>query len=147
MEKEYVQIEWKELGVSVKAELLTALNPVATEKFKETLPYQSIQSHAVVAGGQMYCPYCLVLDQMQCNTELMAEQPVGRGNIELDFQYLSINYDEITENVPAVALLQVVEEDIPKLKEIGKKILNNLFYEKEYIHVAFTYLGGGGNER
>ena len=61
MEKEYIKIEWDLLKTSVRAELLTKFNPVAVERLKETLPYTSIQSHAVVAGGQMYCPYRLVL--------------------------------------------------------------------------------------
>lgn len=141
MSKEYVRIEWDELNTSITAELLTESNPTAVKRFKESLPYTSIQSHAVVAGGQMYCPYRLVLDKTECNTENMAHQPIGRGNIELDFQYLSINYDTITEGVPSIAILQVIEEDIAKLKAIGKQVLDNLFFEQNYIRVTFTYLG------
>ncbi|MCI8560688.1 MAG: hypothetical protein HFH03_06155 [Dorea sp.] len=141
MEKEYIKIEWDLLKTSVRAELLTKFNPVAVERLKETLPYTSIQSHAVVAGGQMYCPYRLVLGTDECNTENMAEQPIGRGNIELDFQYLSINYGVITEGVPAVAVLQVVKEDVPKLQWIGEQVLDNLFYGTKYMKVMMTYLG------
>ena len=71
----------------------------------------------------------------------MAEQPIGRGNIELDFQYLSINYGVITEGVPAVAVLQVVKEDVPKLQWIGEQVLDNLFYGTKYMKVMMTYLG------
>lgn len=141
MEKEYIKMEWDLLKISVRAELLTEFNPIAVERLKATLPYTSIQSHAVVAGGQMYCPYKLVLSPDECNTENMAEQPIGRGNIELDFQYLSVNYGVVTEGVPAVAVLQVVEEDIPKLQWIGEQVLDNLFYGTKYMKVVMTYLG------
>lgn len=140
--KEYVSIQWKGIDMEVTAELLTEFNPLACAEFKKSLPYKSIQSHAVVAGGQMYCPYRLLIDEDKCNTEDMSKQPVGRANIELDFQYLSINYGEITEGVPAVALLQVVEEDLYKLPIIGEKVWNNLLFGEDYIVVEFTYQGG-----
>jgi len=142
MKKEYVLIRWKTLGCQVKAEILNERNPRACEEFKKSLPYRSIQSHAVVAGGQMYCPYRLILDEKDCVTENMAEQPPGRMNIELDFQYLSLNYDVITEAVPAVALLQIVDADLEKIPAIGERVWNNLLFSDEYIPVEFTYLGG-----
>ena len=144
MEKEYVLIRWKTLDCQVRAEILNECNPRACEEFKKSLPYKSIQSHAVVAGGQMYCPYRLILDEKDCNTENMAKQPPGRMNIELDFQYLSLNYDAITEAVPAVALLQIVEEDLDKIPLIGAQVWDNLLFSDEYIPVEFTYLGGEG---
>ncbi len=146
MSREFVKIRWDALDVEVKAELLSEFNPKICAELKKTFPYRSVQSHAVVAGGQMYCPYRLIIDPQDCNTEDMSQQPPGRMNMELDFQYLSINYDEITEGVPAVAVLQVVEEDVPKLPEIGKRVWENLLFGEDYILVTFELTGGEGNE-
>lgn len=143
---EYIAINWEALGISIRAELLRSINPIICEKFYESLPYKSIQSHAVVAGGQMYCPYRLIVDAKDCNTENMAAQAMGRINMELDFQYLSINYGEITEAVPAVAILQVVDEDIDKLRDIGQRVWENLLNNNDYIVVSFEYLGGDIHE-
>ena len=139
--KDYIKINFHKIDIEITAELLTDFNPHVCDEFNKTLPYRSIQSHAVVAGDQMYCPYRLIVDREKCNFEDMSRQPDGRINIELDFQYLSINYGKMTEAVPAVALAQVVDADVPKLAVIGKAVWNNLLFEKDYILVEFLYLG------
>lgn len=136
--KEYVNINFPSLNTELRAELLMDFNPFLCEDFKKTLPSKSIQSHAVCAGDQLYCPYRLSVDWNQCNFEDMSKQPNGRVNMELDFQYLSINYGKMFESVPAAALAQIVDEDIPKLADIGKAAWNNLLFEKDYILVEFT---------
>lgn len=141
-----IVIRWPSLETEVKTRLLTELNPAACEAFIKTLPSKSIQSHAVVAGYQMYCPYRLIIDKSECVYESMERQPIGRINIDLDFQYLSINYGEITEAVSALAIAQVVKEDIGKLRDMGEKVWNNLLFSNDYILVEFEYLGGEKNE-
>ena len=142
MAKEYIRISWDKLDISVRAELLSEFNPIVCKALRETLPSRNIMSHAVVAGSQMYWPYRLVVKPEDCNTEDMSKQPEGRINLELDFQYLSMNYGPVTEAVPAIAVAQVVDEDLPKLPVIGQASWNNLLFEKDYIIVEITYLGG-----
>lgn len=139
--KEYIKIIFHKLNTEITAELLADFNPYLCEAFKKTLPNKSIQSHAVVAGDQLYCPYRLPVDSGKCNFEDMSKQPDGRINMELNFQYLSINYGKMVEAVPAAALAQVVEGDIPKLAGIGVAAWNNLLFEKDYILVEFLYIG------
>ena len=130
------------MKIEVKAKLLTELNTSACEAFIKTLPNKSIQSHAVVAGHQIYCPYRLLVDKNECAYESMERQPVGRINVDLDFQYLSINYGKITEAVPALAIAQIVTDDIDKLAILGEKVWHNLLFSDDYILVEFEYLGG-----
>lgn len=137
----FIELSWTGLEVSTKAELLTEFNPSLSEKFIETLPFESIQSHAVVAGKQMYFPYRL-LDDTAYRWERMDKQPIGRINIEFDFQYLSINYGPMTEPVPAVPLAQIIEQDIEKLKMVGKEVWNNLLHEEQYLTVNVNLIGG-----
>ena len=132
---QFVIIRWRELRESVRALLLDEVNPYACEELVGMLPVESIQSHAVVAGNQMYAPIRIALDRSRCRFENMAAQPEGRVNIELDFQYFSINYGPMTEAVPALAVAQVVDEDIPRLREIGRKVWDNLLSGQEYVHV------------
>lgn len=137
-----ITIRWHELGESVNALLLDKENAYACEEFAKLLPVESIQSHAVVAGNQMYAPIRFTPERALCNFENMAEQPEGRVNIELDFQYLSINYGPMTEAVPTLAVAQIVDSDIARLREIGRKVWDNLLYGSEYIHV---YIEEGEN--
>jgi|SRR5690625_268091 len=137
----FIELSWTGLEVSAKAELLTEFNPSLSERFIETLPFESIQSHAVVAGKQMYFPYRL-LDDTAYRWERMDKQPIGRINIEFNFQYLSINYGPMTEPVPAVPLAQIIEEDIEKLKMVGKEVWNNLLHEEQYLTVNVNLIGG-----
>ncbi len=130
-----IRIRWPELDIQLTAHLLWDFNPYACEEFCKLLPAQSIQSHAVVAGGQMYAPLRFAPQRERCNFENMAAQPEGRLNMELDFQYFSLNYGPMTEAVPALALAQVVEEDLPRLREAGALVWENLLYGKEYLHV------------
>lgn len=140
--KEFIRINFPSLKIELKAELLVNFNPSLCEEFKKTLPSKSIQTHAVCAGDQLYCPYRLPISWDQCNFEDMSKQPNGRVNMELDFQYLSINYGEMFESVPAAAIAQIVDEDIPKLSGVGKAAWNNLLFEKDFILVEFTKVDG-----
>lgn len=138
-----IVIRWPELDSSVGAVLLDKENPYACQELARLLPVESIQSHAVVAGSQMYAPIRFAPDRTRCHFENMAEQPEGRVNIELDFQYFSINYGPMTEAVPALAVAQVDEKDLPRLREIGRRVWDNLLYGRRYIHV-FIEKGGNG---
>ncbi|WP_078592633.1 hypothetical protein [Evansella clarkii] len=142
---EIITILWPDLEMEVKARLLVDLNPELCQELKDTMPIKSIQSHAVVAGKQMYFPFRFLPMGKGYNFESMDKQPLGRINIELDFQYLSINYGPMTEPVPALAVAQVIEDDIPILLQVGEKVWNNLLFSEEYLLVK-VLPGGVSNE-
>ncbi|MDW7669828.1 MAG: hypothetical protein SCJ93_13475, partial [Bacillota bacterium] len=88
-----------------------------------------------VCGKQMYFPFALEKFPKNIDYEMMNEQRIGRVNLELNFQYLSLNYGPNHEGVKAVAVGQVVDDDIDIIKEVGLEIWNNLLFSDEYIEV------------
>lgn len=128
-------MEWPQLGKYVRFKLLEDKNPIVCEEIRKQLPVVSIQSHAVVCGKQMYCPFLYTKDSGNAFYEDMSKQPEGRINLELKFLYLSVNYDVQHESIPTCPIGQVEEEDMHILKEVGEKIWYNLMYSDEYIKV------------
>ena len=105
-------MRWPKLGKAIEAEIIEKQDQALQERFWNALPFSSIQSHAVCAGIQMYCPFRLVCLPSNPFYEPMNEQLVGRISLELDFQYLAINYGPMEEPVPALPIAQVKEKDI-----------------------------------
>ncbi len=135
-----LRFRWPQIGTAITVELLDDLNPELTNLLWEALPLRSIQSHAVVAGQQMYFPTRLVLrDPDSAFVEPMHEQPKGRINFEPFFQYLSINYGPISEPVRAWPVGQVVERDISLLPDLGKRVWENLLYSKTALLVIVEH--------
>ena len=130
-------ISWPKFEKTVEAELLEEQDPKLCQDFLNALPFKSIQSHAVCAGVQMYCPFRLVSLPSHPFHEPMNEQPVGRVNLELDFQYLAINYGPMSEPVPALPIAQVRENYLPEIKLMGKMAWDNLLFSDDFIIVLF----------
>ena len=136
-------IRWPKWQKTVEAELLDQQDSGLRERFWNSLPSSSIQSHAACAGVQMYCPFRLVYKSSSFFYEPMDKQPVGRVSLELDFQYLSINYGPMREPVPALPIAQVKDPFIDDIKIIGKMAWENLLFSKEFVDVHFKQKEGG----
>jgi hypothetical protein len=122
-----IRLRWPQLNITVQASLLDLQVPALTADLWASFPIQSIQTHAAVAGKQIYFPSRLLLpDPSSAYTEPMNEQPPGRINLEPFFQYVSLNYGPVSEAVPAWPIAQVAEADIPRLAELGKLVWDNL---------------------
>ena len=67
----------------------------------------------------------------------MNRQPPGRINIELDFQYLAVNYGPMTEPVPAVPIAQVADRCLEDLKVVGRMAWDNLLFSDAFVTVLF----------
>jgi len=139
-------MRWPKLGKAIEAEIIEKQDQALQERFWNALPFSSIQSHAVCAGIQMYCPFRLVYLPSNPFYEPMNEQLVGRISLELDFQYLAINYGPMEEPVPALPIAQVKEKDIEDLKIVGKMAWNNLLFSHEFITVHFEKAESEGTE-
>jgi hypothetical protein len=134
-----VILSWPALDVAVRCTLLDEVNPRLCASLRRAVPIVSVQTHAVVAGEQIYFPTRLVLDEPDsARTEDLAAQPPGRINFEPFFQYLSVNYGPVTESVPAWPVAQVVEDDIPRLPRVGERIWQNLLHEDHAVLVVLS---------
>ena len=128
-------ISWPKWGKTIQAELFEEQDDGFRDNFWATLPTKSIQSHAVCAGIQMYFPFNMVRPPSEPFTEPMNEQPPGRVNLELDFQYLSINYGPMEEPVPAVPIAQIKAADLAEIETIGKLSWENLVFSYDFVEV------------
>ena len=137
-----IVMKWPKLGYKVRINMLDDLNPRLCGILREQLPLTGIQSHAVVAGEQMYFPFAAPPVPDDAKFEDMAAQPVGRINIEPKFHYLSVNYGPNHESVPALAVAQVVDEDLETLKIVGRLVWDNLLFSTEYLHVVLESIKG-----
>src|SRR5215471_17082682 len=98
----HVLLTWPALDVTVRCRLLEDINPTLCASFRRALPIVSVQTHAVVAGEQIYFPTQLVPDDLDSSTaEDQSAQPPGRINFDPFFQYLSVSYGRVSERVPA----------------------------------------------
>ncbi|WP_158736792.1 hypothetical protein [Alteribacillus sp. YIM 98480] len=136
-----IELSWPLLHETIRARLLTEFHADLCAEIRDTLPFKSIQSHAVVAGKQMYFPYRLLPSSKSFQYEKMNAQPLGRINIELDFQYIAMSYGPMTEPVSALPIAQVIDEDIEKLCTVGEKVWHNLLYSENYIQVLMRESG------
>jgi hypothetical protein len=135
----HVTLSWSALDVTVRCTLLDDVNPQLCASLRRALPIVSVQTHAVVAGEQMYFPTRLVLDDPDsATTEDLSAQPPGRVNFDPFFQYLSVNYGRVSERVPAWPVAQVMEEDLPRLPRVGHRIWQNLLHEDHAVHVIVS---------
>ncbi len=130
-------ISWPVWGKSIEAELFDQQEVGLCAAFWDSMPSKSIQSHASCAGFQIYCPYKLAYPPSNPFYEPMNEQKAGRINLELDFQYLSINYSSMEEPVPALPIAQVKERFLKEIETIGKMAWDNLLFSSEFIEVNF----------
>ena len=138
--KTQIRFRWPQINTQISVDLLSEFNPFLTSALLDMLPLVSIQSHAVVAGQQIYFPTRLVLPKNEAAaTEPMNEQPDGRVNFEPFFQYISISYGPVSEPVPAWAIGQVVDSDIEKLGDLGRTVWDNLLSEDDPLMVAVEH--------
>jgi hypothetical protein len=137
-----ITLSWPELDSQIRCELLDELNPALCASVLRSLPILSIQTHAVVAGKQIYFPTRLALEDPEAAyTEDLSRQPHGRVNFDPSFQYVSLNYGPVSEAVPAWPIAQVAPEDLPRLDALGERIWKNLSNGDDALHVLMAREG------
>ncbi|MCZ7417001.1 MULTISPECIES: hypothetical protein [unclassified Streptomyces] len=115
----------------------------------ESLPYQSLQGHALVAGEHLY--------HVAPIHELLYTHPTHRiadrrnapdGTVFLSgLQHLGIKYGELTEPMPAAPVGQVRGADMPALLEAGQAIWDAVYASKKEIRVEVRRAGTAGGHR
>lgn len=138
----FIALEFDPPKITIKAKLLKELNPELCRILAQTLPYRSIQCHALVAGQQLYhyTPIIEAVTYQARTKEDKTKQPVGRINMS-SLELLSIKYGVITEYLTSVPVAQVIAEDIEKLKKMGKLIWESIYKTKKLIIVTVSLEG------
>jgi hypothetical protein len=132
-------IEYPDLNITISALLLEDMNPELCEVIWSHLPLQCVQEHAVVSGGSLYCWTPIVTTAPVRTREKLADQPLGRVRYSQSTgNKLGMNYGPITEPLEhCIPIGQVIEEDLEKLKAVGKAVWDSAFYSKKIIMVHF----------
>lgn len=142
--KDKFVMKWLELDVEVTAKAID-YNRKAFDWFLENLPVTALQSHAVVSGKLMYLMNIPMKSLFPFNyRELIKEdlclEPVGRVSFFATAGKtgsIMVKYGEITEPMSYPTIAQVVEEDLEKLKEVGKTVWDSVYRTKKVIKVRF----------
>lgn len=136
-----IEMSFSPIKITIRAKLSENLNRELCKILWNSLPYRSIQCHALVAGEQLYhyTPIIEAISYQAQTKENKTKQPVGRINMS-SLQLMSIKYGLITEYLKSVPVAQVVEEDLDKLKKAGEIVWESVYKTKELIMVTVKRL-------
>lgn len=143
-----IRIRWPELGQEVTATLALGDNPELCEEFLARLPFAVIQSHPVVSGSSITCwvPYFSTAPMPV--TESITDAPPGRLRFsQATGSKISIQYGRGLEPMAQGVLGQVDPDGVTVLPEIGRRVWNNLYWEKERITVEFEHLSSSATSQ
>ncbi|MFF2922583.1 hypothetical protein ACFVTP_09280 [Streptomyces celluloflavus] len=143
-----IEIAWPGVGFTVTAEL-DDRNPELADALWESLPYQSLQGHALVAGEHLYhvAPIHSLL-HTHASYKIADRREAPDGTVFCSaLQHLGIKYGELTEPMPAAPVGQVLAEDISTLLEAGQAVWEAVYSTKKQILVEVRRAGEAGGHR
>jgi hypothetical protein len=137
-----IEMEWPELGVKVTAILADDKNPSLCNVLWDNLPIETIQSHSGCSGEMMYAFHGIVSPvkpeyvEDYTDKKYWGKVPFPWGVIRLDtmgFQTIMVMWGpERYEPGKLAPVGFVKKEDLEKLHEVGKKVLDGMFTGKYY---------------
>ena len=137
-----IEIEWVGIGRKVTANLVEEKNPELCELLWSSLPYNSIQNHALVSGDHLYhlAPMVKLVYAQPKTREDRTKSPYGTVFLS-HLQHLAVKYGDLTEYLSAASVGNVIPEDIPTLKQAGLEIWDAVYRSKKVIEVRVTKKG------
>lgn len=144
----HIEIAWPDLGITVTAEL-DGRNPELADALWESLPYRSLQGHALVAGEHLYhaAPIPSLL-HLPASTRIPDRREAPNGTVFCSaLQHLGIKYGTLTEPMPASPVGQIRQEDIPGLLEAGQAVWDSVYSTKKPILAEVRKAGEEGGHR
>ncbi len=140
--KRQIEIEWVGINRKVTADLLDDKNAGLADLLWRNLPYNSIQSHALVSGDHLYhvAPINELVWAQPAMREDRTKSPFGTVFLS-HLQHMAVKYGELTEYLSAAAVGHVIQSDVPILKAAGAEIWNAVYRTKQVIEVRVTKKG------
>jgi len=140
--KRQIEIEWVGINRKVTADLLDDKNAELADLLWRNLPYNSIQSHALVSGDHLYhvAPINELVWAQPAMREDRTKSPFGTVFLS-HLQHMAVKYGELTEYLSAAAVGQVIGEHVSILKQAGAEIWNAVYRTKQVIEVRVTRKG------
>ncbi|MCC5479828.1 hypothetical protein ACFV2N_37565 [Streptomyces sp. NPDC059680] len=142
-----IEIAWPDLDITVTAEL-DDRNTVLADALWESLPYQSLQGHALVAGHHLYhaAPIPSLLHLHGSTRIDRREAPDGTVFCSA-LQHLGIKYGTLTEPMQASPVGRIREADLPALNEAGRAVWDAVYSTKKPILAEVRRAGEPGGHR
>ncbi|MFI8993285.1 hypothetical protein [Streptomyces sp. NPDC053542] len=118
-----IEISWQSIGAKLRITLDEGRNAQLVEPLWASLPYQTLQGHALVAGDCIYHvpPAHDLLHAVPDHKVDRKIQPNGTVFCSA-VQHLTIKYGELTEPMPTAPIGSVVPEDLDTLPKIGQMV-------------------------
>ncbi|ARP72883.1 hypothetical protein LK07_27410 [Streptomyces pluripotens] len=118
-----IEIAWQSIGAKVRVSLDEGRNAQLVEPLWASLPYQTLQGHALVAGDCIYHvpPAHDLLHAVPDYKVDRKIQPDGTVFCSA-VQHLTIKYGDLTEPMPTAPIGSVVPEDLDALPKIGQMV-------------------------
>jgi hypothetical protein len=137
-----IEIEWVAINRKVTADLIETKNPNLCNLLWDNLPYNTIQSHALVSGDHLYhvVPNWRLVWEPATFKEDRTLCPDGTVFLS-QLQHLAVKYGQLSEYIPAAAVGQVIPEHIPILKQAGQEIWEAAYHTKQIIECRVTRKG------
>jgi hypothetical protein len=137
-----IEIEWVGINRRVTADLIETKNPNLCNLLWEMLPYNSLQSHALVSGDHLYhvVPSWRLVWEQAMYKEDRTKSPDGTVFLS-QLQHLAVKYGVLSEYIPAAPVGQVIAEHIPILKQAGLEIWDAAYRTKQIVEVRVTRKG------
>ena len=151
-QERHFAMRWPELNASIECKPLD-YNHALYDWWLDRFPIKARQDHALVSGELMYAlnvrvpQHLPVFKPGELTTRLMTEAPVGFGRFGYNQRCgltggrigaIVVIYGPLMEAIPAGYCFRVVEKDIEKLKEVGRRVWNAIYKTKEIIFVELS---------
>ncbi|NGN65953.1 hypothetical protein G5C51_18885 [Streptomyces sp. A7024] len=143
-----IEISWPDLGLMVTADL-DDRNPALADALWDSLPYRSLQGHALIAGEHLYhvAPIPKLLHTPH-TTRIPDRREAPDGTVFCSgLQHLGIKYGTLTEPMPANPVGRIREADLPALREAGGVIWDAVYSTKKQIVAEVRRAGEAGGHR
>jgi len=138
MSKQVMEIHWSKIGITIEAEPL-AYNKKFFEKFWDSLPFKTLQLHAMVTGEDMYS-YCPVspVEYMHLVEKRLPINEVPPGYVTWSGLGLVAGvYGPCTEPLRTQPIARIPERLHGNLKQAGRAAWESIFITKEKLLVEF----------
>jgi len=116
---------WPALEAKVRVQLLEEKAPTICNFLWDALPYESVQAHALISGFMVFAT-SPVFTLARENVQLFTELAVGACAYGPGSQNVVVAYGPLTEPEGISVWGQVLEEDWPTLRRVGRRAWENL---------------------
>ena len=141
--KKIFQVEWPKLGIRLEAGPLP-YNQKLFEFFWRSMPFKTIQLHAMVTGEDMYS-YCPVspIEYMHLVEKQLPINKVPPGYITWSaLGLVAIVYGPCTEPLRTQPIAEIPKPFHEDLRRAGRAAWDSIFNTKEKLLVEFKQIGG-----